>query len=569
MIHRALVFVVACLLALVGWAQADTALAQKRVALLIGNGAYSTVARLSNPANDVDAMAAMLRGAGFDTVLTGLDLDERGIRRALQSFEEAANGADIGLIFYSGHGIELNGQNYLIPTDAKLGSDRAIDDEAVPLERVLRSMEQVRRLRLIILDACRDNPFINAMQRTGGGRSVGRGLARVEPASVDTLVAYAAKAGTVASDGDGRNSPFTSALLKHLATPGLDIRLALGLVRDDVIASTRSRQEPFVYGSLGGAVLPLARQPEPPPPAPAPAPQPAQPAPQAIAPPQADQCASAVSHWTEAKAFDRIEFYEDHLRLFANCPFASFARARIASLKALQANAGPAVAPVKPAPDPAPSAPAPAAAVTDCDRLGARRFDPQAVAAGVDMQDMDGAAALAACRNALAAAPAEARFLFQAGRAHQKLKQYADALALYRQAADRGHAAAETALAFANADGLGVAVNAREAERLYKSAAAKGDTQAMHNLGWMYDGGRGVPRDVKEAARLVVGAIEKGNGASLAQVTSNPQVWSADFRKEVQAQMKTRKIYAGTATGRFDDQTTAALRTLAGLTPKP
>lgn len=555
MIHRAIILVAACLVSFLGWAHADQAFAQKRVALLIGNSAYSTVTKLANPGNDVEAMASLLRRAGFDTVLTGLDLDERGIRRALQSFEDAANGADIGLIFYSGHGIELNGQNYLIPVDAKLGSDRAIDDEAVPLDRVLRSMEQVKRLRLVILDACRDNPFINTMTRSGGGRSIGRGLARIEPTSVDTLVAYAAKAGTVAADGDGRNSPFTAALLKHLATPGLDVRLALGLVRDDVIAATKSRQEPFVYGSLGGAVLPLARQPEAPAPLAAPAPS------VAI---QSDPCGPAASHWTEAKAFDRIEFYEEHVRLFGSCPFASFAKARIDSLRSQQANAGAAVLPPKPAPDPAPSAPASAAAVTECDRLAARRFDPQGKGPGIDMQEMDGTAALVACRIALAAAPAEPRFLFQAGRAYQKLKQFDEALGFYRQAADRGYAAAETALAFANAEGLGVAVNAHEAERLYKSATAKGDTQAMHNLGWMYESGRGVPRDTKEAARLVVSAIEKGNRASLDQITANGHVWSADFRKEVQTLMKTRKIYAGAATGRFDEPTTKALRTLAG-----
>lgn len=555
MIHRAIVLVAACLVSFLGLAHADRAFAQKRVALLIGNSAYSTVNKLANPSNDVNAMASLLRGAGFDTVLTGLDLDERGIRRALQSFEDAANGADIGLIFYSGHGIELNGQNYLIPVDAKLGSDRAIDDEAVPLDRVLRSMEQVKRLRLVILDACRDNPFISTMTRSGGGRSIGRGLARIEPTSVDTLVAYAAKAGTVAADGEGRNSPFTTALLKHLATPGLDVRLALGLVRDDVIAATKSRQEPFVYGSLGGAVLPLARQPEAPAPLAAPAP--------AVATP-ADPCGPAASHWTEAKAFDRIEFYEEHVRLFGSCPFASFARARIESLRSQQANAGPAVLPPRPAPDPAPSAPAAATAVTECDRLAARRFDPQGKGAGIDMSEMDGTAALVACRIALAAAPAEPRFLFQAGRAYQKLKQFDEALGFYRQAAEGGHAAAETALAFAHAEGLGVAVSAREAERLYKAAAAKGDTQAMHNLGWMYESGRGVPRDTKEAARLVVSAIEKGNRASLDQITANAQVWSADFRKEVQTLMKARKIYAGAATGRFDEPTTKALRTLAG-----
>src|SRR5262249_40874068 len=124
-------------------------------------------------------------------------------------------------------------------------------DEAISLDRVLRAIESARRLRLVILDACRTNPF--PMKRST--RAVGRGLAVVEPTRADTLVAFAAKAGSIASDGRGLNSPFTAALLRHIATPGLDIRLALGQVRDTVMASTSPRQEPFVYGSLGGRTI--------------------------------------------------------------------------------------------------------------------------------------------------------------------------------------------------------------------------------------------------------------------------------------------------------------------------
>lgn len=185
------------------------------------------------------------------------------------------------------------------------------------------------------------------------------------------------------------------------------------------------------------------------------------------------------------------------------------------------------------------------------------------------MQELDAAAALAACRTAMAAAPAEPRFQFQAGRAHQKLKQNDDAVMFYRLAADRGHAAAQTALAFAYAEGLGVPADASKAERLYKAAAASGDTLAMHNLGWMYDGGRGVPRDTAEAARLVASAIEKGNRASLEQVTTNPQVWSADFRRDLQKLIKARKLYAGPVNSKIDADTAAALRTLAGDPRKP
>src|SRR6202030_473490 len=161
--------------------------------------------------------------------------------------------AEIAIVYYAGHGIEVDGVNYLIPIDARLARDFDVEAETVSLDRLLRAIEAARRLRLVILDACRENPFAQSMRRSS--RAVGRGLARVEPAAPDTLVAFAAKAGSIASDGDGANSPFTAALLKHLATPGLDIRLALGRVRDEVRETTRSRQEPFVYGSLGGRTV--------------------------------------------------------------------------------------------------------------------------------------------------------------------------------------------------------------------------------------------------------------------------------------------------------------------------
>ena len=123
--------------------------------------------------------------------------------------------------------------------------------DAVPLDLLLRSVEGATRMKLVILDACRNNPFLTSMQRSGGTRAVGRGLARVEPQG-DTLVAYAAREGSTADDGDGSDSPFTKALAQRLATPGLEIRLLFGQVRDDVIAATNRRQEPAIYGSLGG-----------------------------------------------------------------------------------------------------------------------------------------------------------------------------------------------------------------------------------------------------------------------------------------------------------------------------
>lgn len=233
------------------------ALAERRVALVIGNSEYQNVARLPNPANDSAAIAETLKSAGFDVVESKRDLKASEMRRALRDFSDTARDADIAIVFFAGHGMEIDGTNYLIPTDAVLERDIDAFDEAIPLDRALTVIEPARKLRLVILDACRDNPFAKSMKRTVASRSIGRGLAKVEPGSANTLIAFAAKAGSVASDGDGKNSPFTAALVKYLPKPGLDLRKAFGFARDEVLKRTGNMQEPFIYGSLGGEDFPL------------------------------------------------------------------------------------------------------------------------------------------------------------------------------------------------------------------------------------------------------------------------------------------------------------------------
>ena len=233
--------------------------AAKRVALLIGNQEYQATTALKNPENDVNLMRKTLEDAGFDDVVVALNVDLVGMKKALRSFEDKAYGAEVAVLYYSGHGIEMNGTNYLIPTDAVLKSDRDVEDEALALDRAERSLNGATRLKLVILDACRNNPFLDMMQSSSGtSRSVQKGLAKVEPEGADTLVAYASRAGTVALDGSGANSPFAEALAKYIAQPGVDIRIALGQVRDEVVKITQRKQEPFVYGSLGGAQIYLS-----------------------------------------------------------------------------------------------------------------------------------------------------------------------------------------------------------------------------------------------------------------------------------------------------------------------
>ncbi|WP_262049263.1 caspase domain-containing protein [Bradyrhizobium sp. Bra78] len=236
---------------------AGPAFAGKRVALVIANSAYQHAPSLANPVNDGTVMARTLKEAGFDIVDSRHDLSALETRRVLREFADATRDADIAVVYYAGHGIEVEGSNYLIPVDAKLERDTDVFDEALSLDRVLVAVEPAKQLRLVILDACRDNPFGKTMKRTIASRGIGRGLAQVEPTSSNTLIAYSAKAGFTAQDGDGANSPFTVALSKHLTTPGLDVRRAFGFVRDDVLKSTGNKQEPFVYGSLGGDDVPL------------------------------------------------------------------------------------------------------------------------------------------------------------------------------------------------------------------------------------------------------------------------------------------------------------------------
>jgi uncharacterized caspase-like protein len=237
------------------------AAADKRVVLVIGNSAYQNVTRLANPANDAAAMTELFKQAKFDVVDFRRDLKASEMRRALRDFSDQTRDADVAVVYFAGHGIEVDGTNYLIPIDAVLERDIDIYDETFALDRVLLSVEPAKQLRLVILDACRDNPFAKTMKRTIGSRSIGRGLAKIEPSSPNTMIAFAAKAGSMASDGDSKSSPFTAALLRHIAKPGLDLRKAFGFVRDDVMKSTSHRQEPYVYGSLGGDDVPLVPAP--------------------------------------------------------------------------------------------------------------------------------------------------------------------------------------------------------------------------------------------------------------------------------------------------------------------
>jgi uncharacterized caspase-like protein len=218
---------------------------------VIGNGIYSapTVPRLSNPANDARAVAEALRRVGFTSVRSEMNVKREALVNALKAFAAEAESADWAMVYYAGHGIEVGGANWLVPVDAALKADRDVQYEAVALEQVIGSVEGARKLGMVVLDACRENPFVAQMRMTVASRSIGRGLTSVEPRR-GTLVAFAAKHGQIALDGDGGNSPFVSALIRHMQTPGIEINMVFRLVRDEVLTATNNSQEPFVYGTL-------------------------------------------------------------------------------------------------------------------------------------------------------------------------------------------------------------------------------------------------------------------------------------------------------------------------------
>jgi uncharacterized caspase-like protein len=192
-----------------------------------------------------------LRRAGFESVSLVLDSTREKMLDELRAFAARVETADWGVVYYAGHGIEQQGTNYLIPVDARLASDRDIQFEAIALDQVLAAVEGARKLRLVILDACRDNPFLNRMRLTVATRQIARGLSRIEPGS-GTLVVYAAKQGQVALDGPNEHSPFTTAFLKWVLTPEVEVNKLFRLIRDDVLDATSGAQEPFAYGSLSG-----------------------------------------------------------------------------------------------------------------------------------------------------------------------------------------------------------------------------------------------------------------------------------------------------------------------------
>jgi hypothetical protein len=315
---RSLLLIVCALLAICP-PLASAAQGEKRVALVIGNSAYQATSELKNPRNDATDMAAALRRLGFE-VLEGKDLDKRAMERLIRKFGLKLSGADLALFFYAGHGMQVGGQNYLIPTDARLASEGDADFEALQLSLVLKQMEREAKTSIILLDACRDNPLARNLARTMGTRSaqVGQGLAEVRT-GIGTLIGFSTQPGNVASDGTARNSPYAEALLRHIDAPGKDVSGVLIAVRNDVLKATEGRQVPWEHTSLTGQVFLRVDRPP------------------AKLPPGANvhdyEKEMEISFWNSVKDSKSPAVVETYLQRYPRGAFAGLARVMIEQMK--------------------------------------------------------------------------------------------------------------------------------------------------------------------------------------------------------------------------------------------
>src|SRR6204780_3345297 len=309
-------------------------LADNRVALVIGNGAYVHVPHLPNPTHDAEDVAAALKHNGFEIIL-GTDLDQAGMQDAAIRFARAARTADVAMFYYSGHAMQYAGVNYLIPVDAELRDEAALRRMA-RVDEILGDLQQAKNLRILVLDSCRDNPLADNLKRSIGttrGVSIGHGLAKMESPD-GTIISYSTQAGRTAEDGNDRNSPYTAAFLLHIEEKD-DIATVFHRIGANVYQTTQGKQVPelsisffgefYLNGKLQVTVAPAS------PSAPA------------------DSCATAESHWKSAEAIGTLEAYQDHLVRFSKCTFAELAKARIESLKSKVAVVAPPVQPTSPA----------------------------------------------------------------------------------------------------------------------------------------------------------------------------------------------------------------------------
>lgn len=590
-------------------ALAAPAWAQARLALVIGNSAYAT-AQLANPRNDAELIARTLRQLGFE-VTRLLDADQKTMRRALIDFGRRLKAADaVGVFYFAGHGVQVEGENYLIPIGAEIREEREVALEAVSATEVLRSFQtSSKRLSITILDACRNNPYAAAT------RSGVRGLAGMNAPS-GTLVSYATAPGQVAMDGDGANSPFAEALAQSMLQSGLLVEDVFKRTRRLVLAKTGERQVPWESSSLVGDFYFRPKLG---------APEPGSGPPSDPRAPVDPLLIAEVSAWKRIEASRDRRDFERHLVRFPAGIYADVARWRLQQMSASRV-ASPEWAWTIETPGgirtgsvDRDSAAARLAEALSLDRPAATIADFQAAAR---LYDAAAEAGLPAAMHNLARLherglgvvrdPQRAALLYrraaEAGfvpslSALGALSEYgtgvpldlAEALRLYGLAAERGDAQGMTSLGYLYAAGKGVARDPVAARRWYgaaadmehpralynlalmelrgegapfdpgkglallERAAAAGHAGAMREIASVYDEGRAVRRDPRKAAEFLLDAYKAGSEAAREDLSRRAEGWRYSTRRDLQTLLKTRGFYSGPNHGLIDRATRTAL----------
>ncbi len=586
---------------------ASEAFAENRVALIIGNGSYKS-SRLKNPRNDARLMAKTLAAAGFD-VMTVMDASAGNMRQAVSDFgSRLQTPGSVALFYYAGHGVQVDGDNYLIPLDADIRNSEDVTEYGIALQSVMRTMERSgARMNIVVLDACRDNPF-----SAGAWTASINGLASVV-APADTLIAYATGPGQLADDGEGSNSPYTAALSSEILQPGATLEDVFRATRRHVLERTGNRQTPWEHSSLVSQFYFVPKIDD-----------------SATQPPGGsgqDARVAEMEAWERVKGSQDAEAFKAHIALFPDGLFSELAAVRLAKFEAMRTQT-----------PWSPWSPAISGAVETGAHMAAATatFDK---ALALDRDDASAADMATAVKLYLAAA-AEGlpsamyrvgrsfdkgrgvpRDILQAARWYERAADLdyapamaslgtmhefgdgaapnlAEALRLYRGAADAGDPAGQTSLAYLYSQGKGVARNTSEARRLYTAAAAKNYPRAMFNLALMdltgaggrtdrtsarklfesaaalghsgalielariYDRGLGVPRTTGRAAEYVLQALQAGHKEGRA-IDVTKLGWSFATRRQIQKDLAEQGLYGGMFHGFFNDETRKALVAVA------
>ena len=533
-----------------GLAEAGT----KRVALVVGNGAYQSVAQLPNPRKDAEAVSNALRKQGFE-VVTAFDLTRLELERAVGRYARSLNGADISLFYYSGHGIEVGGENRIIPVDATLDQPQDLETQTYSLQTILLYMQSNSQAQLVYLDACRDNPFNDRAFLLGiddKEKSAGKGLAE-QKSPVGSLIAYATEPGKVALDGSGDNSPFTTAVIKHSFSQNVDVQSALMQVTADVWEATQQSQRPWINSSLvkpvflnGSAQKALATNP--------PAMTKSLAEIQTIdvtrqvlagpvtigAGPQRALDEQSAQSLPEAKVYKLMQMpvtgtlsIDDQVLSEGTVvDFAKFKTFNFEPSTEVQvfrdANSAALLVPSIIIETAAIAADGSALPVQikirqrlhECDLLAAEPLDMQGVGEGVDLDKIDITQALVACQRAVDEQPENIRYIYLLGRAQLIAGNVKAARILIQQAADAGYVRANHQLGIMATQGQGVEKNLEQANAFFKLAADKGDPFALLAFGRNLVKGIGIKADPKQGIAILKHAAELGNTDALDEIGS-------------------------------------------------